>query len=51
MRVFTLAYDCQHKTFRHAHRHIFERMHGKIGATVCQRGLQLLDKQAFTANF
>ena len=51
VRVFALADSGQYETFRHVHWHILQRMHGKIGAAVFQRGFQLFHEQSLAADF
>ena len=43
--------DCrQHKAFRHFHRHVLERMHGKVGLAFLHGDFQFLDEQALAAD-
>ena len=50
-RIGAFADGRKRKTFRQIHRYIFNRMHGQVSPTVIQSLFQLLDKQAFTADF
>ena len=50
-RVLALHHTGQGKPGWQLHRHVFERMHRQIGATLFQRSFQLFDKQAFTTDF
>ena len=50
VRVFAFADGGQHETFRQIHRHVFQRMHGEVGAPVFQRGFQLLHEQTLAAD-
>jgi len=51
VRIFAFADRGKHETFRQIHRHIFQRMHGEVGASVFQRGFQLFHEQALSADF
>jgi len=50
-RIGALADGGKGEAFGQIHRHVFNRMHSQIGATVLQGLFQLFDKQAFAADF
>ena len=50
-RVFALQHAGQRKAVGQVHRHVFERMHGDVGASFCQRNFEFLDEQPFAADF
>ena len=49
-RVFTLQHTGQGEAAGQLHGHVFERMHGQVGAAFFQGHFQLFDKQAFAAH-
>ena len=49
-RVFALADRREREAFGQVHRHILERMDGKVGATLRHRDFELLDEQTLAAD-
>ena len=49
-RVFALHHAGEHKTLGQVHRHVFQGVHGQIGAAFLDRHFQFLDKQALAAH-
>ena len=50
-RVFAQHDAGEAKALGQFHRHVFERVHGEVGPAFVERGFELLDKQAFAADF
>ena len=49
-RIFAFENRAEREAFGQFHRHVFERMHGEIGAAFGERGFQFLHEQALAAD-